>query len=85
MPDDPADGVAALLRRLDLVDLDRELLRSAGALPGPGLRSLDAVHLASALRVRDVLDAFVAYDDRLLEAARLAGLVVARPGPYSET
>ena len=79
MPDEPPDGVAALERRLDLVDLDRELLRSAGALPGAELHSLDAVHLASALRVRDSVDGFIACDERLLSAARRAGLAVARP------
>ena len=79
LPTSEGAGAVDLLGRLDLVDLDRALLRQAGALPPPLLRSLDAVHLASALRIREVVDVFVAYDARLLEAARSAGLDVASP------
>jgi uncharacterized protein len=43
------------------------------------VRSLDAVHLAMALHIRDQLTAFVAYDSRLADAARAAGLPVAAP------
>ena len=46
----------------------------------PQLRTLAALHLASALLLGDALTAFVAYDHRLAEAARTAGLVVAAPG-----
>jgi hypothetical protein len=44
------------------------------------LHSLDAIHLASALTIRDELSAFVAYDLRLGDAAAVAGLPVVRPG-----
>jgi predicted nucleic acid-binding protein len=37
-------------------------------------RSLDAIHLATALHIRERLTAFVAYDNRLAEAARATGL-----------
>jgi hypothetical protein len=43
------------------------------------LRTLDAIHLASALRLAAVMDAFVTYDDLLAVAARSAGLPVVRP------
>lgn len=66
--------------RLSTVPLTRKVLSSAAALQPPGLRSLDAVHLASALAVREPLRAFVAYDDRLLDAARAHDLPVDRPG-----
>ena len=46
--------------------------------PPPRLRTLDAIHLATALRVRP--DALLAYDRRLLGAAAAAGLSVASPG-----
>jgi predicted nucleic acid-binding protein len=47
---------------------------------GPAwLRTLDAIHLASALQVLPALDAFVTYDDRLAAAARSLGLPVVRP------
>jgi predicted nucleic acid-binding protein len=42
------------------------------------VRSLDAIHLATALRVRPA--SFVAYDKRLADAARTAGLSVEMPG-----
>lgn len=44
------------------------------------LRTLDALHLASAVLLREALAAFVAYDDRLLAAARAADLDVHTPG-----
>ncbi|SFO85359.1 hypothetical protein SAMN05421810_101189 [Amycolatopsis arida] len=56
-----------------------ELLDAAGSLPGP-LRSLDAIHLASAMALRGDLEVFVAYDHRLRDAAELVGLVTAAPG-----
>jgi predicted nucleic acid-binding protein len=68
-----------LVARLRKVALTPELLTAAAALQPPLLRSLDAVHLASALAVRAQLTAVVAYDERLYDAARAAGLPVARP------
>jgi uncharacterized protein len=78
---DPARVTRArdLLRGLVLVPLGNDLLDDAGALPYP-LRSLDAIHLTSALRLRGGLSAFVAYDKQLLAAAELAGLPIASPG-----
>ena len=43
-------AVTALLDRLDVIDLDREIYREAGLLPERTLRSLDAIHVAAALR-----------------------------------
>lgn len=65
----------------DLVQmpLTPALLDVVGALP-QSLRSLDAVHLASAIRVSDDLLAFVTYDKRLLAAAAEVGLPTAAPG-----
>lgn len=75
-----ADHVLAeVLSLIDLITLDRSLLRIAADLEPAGLRTLDAIHLASALALGDRLDVFIAYDDRLLEAARLAGVAVERP------
>lgn len=68
------------LDSLTLVTLSVRLLNRAGAIPPPQLRSLDAIHLASALTIRDELRAFIAYDTRLLEAAAALGLPVASPG-----
>jgi uncharacterized protein len=55
------------------------VLDAAAALPGEHLRSLDAIHLATAESLGDGLQAFVAYDKRLADAARHRGLAVAAP------
>ena len=65
--------------KVTTVPVSAELLDAAAALQPPVLRTLDAIHLASALRFRHSLSAFVAYDDRLLDAARAAALPVIRP------
>lgn len=71
----------AVMDDVDLVPLDHAVQDLACDVGEPLLRTLDALHLASALLLRDDLDAFVAYDLRLLEAAREAGLPVASPRP----
>lgn len=43
------------------------------------MRTLDALHLASALTLADQLDALVTYDHRLADAATAAGVSVAAP------
>lgn len=67
------------LATMALIPLDRKLLQSAATLRPPELRSLDAVHLASALSVGSRLGALVCYDARLSAAARMLGLEVLRP------
>jgi uncharacterized protein len=68
-----------ILGDLMQIPLTPDVLDAAGALPG-SLRSLDAIHLATALRLRGDLHSLVAYDQRLLGAAELAGLPTASPG-----
>ena len=58
--------------------MDEQILAQAASLDPPGLRSLDAIHLATALSL-DGLDALVTYDRRLSDAATDAGLAVASP------
>lgn len=68
-----------VLASVDLVgDTDR-ILFAAAQLGPPSLRTLDAIHLASALRERRVVTAFVSYDDRQLEAATALGLPAVAP------
>ena len=67
-----------VLERISLVDLNEPVLAEAASLKPPGLRSLDAIHLATALSL-DGLDALVTYDRRLRDAAANAGLTVASP------
>jgi predicted nucleic acid-binding protein len=68
-----------VLRRVDLIVMSDRILMSAAMLDPVALRSLDAVHLATALRVRSSLGAFVSYDARQLEAAQALGLPTASP------
>ena len=70
----------SLLGGLGLMPLTDRLLQVAAALPDPSLRSLDALHVASALALEGALDVLVAYDLRLLAAAEGVGIVTARPG-----
>jgi predicted nucleic acid-binding protein len=69
-----------VLSSLTLLRIDQALLRLAGTIGPTRLRSLDAIHLASALSIGDYPEAFVTYDGRLAEAARAAGLNVLTPG-----
>lgn len=64
---------------MQLIELDAATARFAGELEPAALRSLDAIHLASALAVADELEAFITYDSRLADAARNAGLTVVTP------
>jgi predicted nucleic acid-binding protein len=69
------------LTRLDQVNLGTELLDDAADLAsGTLLRSLDAIHLASARIIGTDLRAVVTYDLRMADAATALGLVVAAPG-----
>ena len=69
----------ALVRRLREVRLSEGVIgRAAGVRPS-ALRSLDAIHVASALTIRRDLTALVSYDKRLLAAAQEAGLPTACP------
>jgi predicted nucleic acid-binding protein len=68
-----------LLDAVALLPVDRALLAAAGALEGPVLRALDAIHLVSAIDLSPI-DAFVGYDERQSASARLAGLRTVAPG-----
>ena len=71
--------VRAGLRRVDLVGIDDRILDAAGILEPRIVRTLAAIHLATALAIGDDLEAVVTYDERMAEAARLLGLPLARP------
>ena len=71
----------ALVARVARYEIDDVVRAAAAAYPDPDLRSLDAIHLATAKAVfGNSLTAFVAYDERLLAAAADQGLAVERPG-----
>jgi len=71
------DQAERVVASLNLVALTLELARDASRLVT--LRSLDAVHLATALSLRETVDAFVVYDHRLANEARAQGLEVLTP------
>ena len=83
---DPALSLDHLMERagevIETVALrvvDRQILAGAGAIAEPALRTLDAVHVASAIDLSPV-EAFVTYDERQAAVARLAGLRTMSPG-----
>jgi predicted nucleic acid-binding protein len=68
-----------LLLAFSYVAIDDEVVEGAMNEPDRSLRSLDAIHLATARLLGPDLDAIVTYDDRLAAAAADAGLVTAAP------
>ena len=68
-----------LLLAFSFVAIDDDIVEGAMSEPDRGLRSRDAIHLATARILGEDLDAIVSYDDRLLKAATDAGLETASP------
>ena len=68
-----------LLLAFSFVAIDDDIVEAAMNEPDRGLRSRDAIHLATARILGEDLDAIVSYDDRLLKAATDAGLATASP------
>jgi len=68
-----------VVKRIARVALSADVLDNSATLPPQELSAAQALHLASALAVKRDLTAFVSYDERLLAAARDAGLPVASP------
>jgi predicted nucleic acid-binding protein len=84
--ENPALSLESLLHRaeeqiesISLRPVDDSLLIGAGLLAEPALRSLDAIHVVTALHAYPI-DAFVSYDARQAAVARLAGLRTVAPG-----
>jgi predicted nucleic acid-binding protein len=75
------DAARALLDGMELLEIDADIRRAAADLSDPGVRTLDAIHLATALSLGERCGAFFAYDDRLIAAARAHGLTVTVPRP----
>ena len=68
-----------VIRDVEVIELNPAISTVAAALQPAVMRTLDAIHVASALALGPELDAFVTYDDRIAEAARAIGLPVVRP------
>jgi len=80
------EGTAALARvprvfeRINLVRVNDSVLNIAGELLPMDLRSLDAIHLATALALGSDLGRLVTYDERMRSAAGQLGMRTAAPG-----
>jgi uncharacterized protein len=68
-----------VLSRFDLVRVSDRLLRGAGVLLPLDLRSLDAVHLATAGHIGSDLGEIITYDQRMAVAAQQMGYKVSSP------
>jgi uncharacterized protein len=68
-----------VLARIDLVRVNDRVLAAAGKLLPADIRSLDAIHLATADELGEDLGRIITYDDRMVSAARLLGFPVMTP------
>jgi predicted nucleic acid-binding protein len=68
-----------VLDRVELVRVNDRVLTDAGALLPADVRSLDAIHLATALLLGEALGPLVTYDRRLASACRVAGIQAVAP------
>jgi predicted nucleic acid-binding protein len=69
-----AARVEVVFAAIDLRRIDDQIVRAAADLEPAGIRTLDAIHIATATEFAAELDEFVAYDRRLLEAAEMRGI-----------
>ena len=76
---DHLDRARGVLAAVALIKIDDQVLESAENLPPTILRSLDAIHLATAFSHLSHVSAFVTYDARLADAARSLGIPVESP------
>lgn len=68
------------LRNITLLDISDDVIEDAATLRvDPYLRSLDAIHLASARRLGRDLESVLTYDQRMVDAARALGVPVESP------
>jgi uncharacterized protein len=74
-----ATAIRRVVNSLTTLRLTSSVCDSAGRLAGLGLRSLDALHLASALTLEQSLHAVVTYDKKMIDAAEQLGLSTLRP------
>ncbi len=68
-----------VLMRVDLIRVNDRVLNAAGTLLPNDIRSLDAIHLATALHLGDDVRQIVTYDDRMAGAAAGLGIRTAEP------
>ena len=71
-----ADEVVA---QVSVIEVGEPIRARASMLEPTTVRSLDALHLATAIEIGDALDAVITYDARMAAAARSLGLAVTAP------
>ena len=69
----------SVLQRLDLVRVNDRVLNAAAVLLPPDLRSLDAIHLATAKQLDNELTTLITYDERMVTAAKQLGYRIVQP------
>ena len=74
-----ARAMEKALRGIAYVPVGIGVLIRAGSFEEPFLRTLDAIHVASALEIADDIDSFITYDSAQAKAAGLAGLPLLQP------
>ena len=76
---DRTERAREVLNGFALLRIDDQIVEAAASLHPPILRTLDAIHLATAQTLREHVTGFVAYDRRVAEAATGLGLNVVAP------
>jgi len=71
--------VDLMLDRVVQIAISGAVIEAASQLPDPMLRSLDAIHLATVLLIREDIDVLLSYDERLVAAAAAHGIQTASP------
>ena len=74
-----ATEARAFLEGVALLPLDDAVLDQAASIDPAELRSLDALHLATALSIRNEIGTFVTYDERSASTAAAHGMSVSQP------
>jgi len=77
-PHDPVH-LERVVGGIEVVGVTARIGERAAAIAPSTVRTLDAIHLATAISIGTSLTSFVTYDDRLAGAARALGLPVVSP------
>ena len=70
----------AVLSRIDVIRINDRILNASGSLQPNTLRTLDAIHLATAMELGRDLGQIITYDERMVDGARELGLKTSSPG-----
>ena len=73
------DNAAEVVAQVSVIEVGESIRTRAAVLEPATVQSLDALHLATAIEIGDVLDAVITYDARMAAAARSLGLAVTAP------